>query len=91
MTTQRYEENEYVWLWDFQKKNGLSKLRKKFKGPFRIVNKLSVVLYEIEQCYGPYKGVVHYKRLKPYVGNTENLTPGATRWQKMMMGILILF
>ncbi len=51
VTTQRYEENEYVWLWDFQKKKGLSpKLRKKFRGPFRIVMELSDVLYEVEQC-----------------------------------------
>ena len=51
VTPQRYEENEYVWLCDYQKKKGLSpKLRKKFKGPFRIhYNRLKPYLGNTEK------------------------------------------
>jgi hypothetical protein len=58
-----------MWLGDYHRKKGSSpKLRKKFKGPFKIAKKLSEVLYEVLQCNGPYHAMVHYNRIKPYFG-----------------------
>ena len=61
---------QFVWLHSPAKKKGLSpKLQKRWLGPYLIVNQLSEVTYRIQQKPTGKKTVVHYDRLKPYLGH----------------------
>lgn len=49
------------------KKRGLSpKLQKRYKGPFRVVERVTDVLYKLISVEGGKESVVHFNRLKPF-------------------------
>lgn len=43
------------------------KLQRRFKGPFKILERVSDVLYRVQLSKGGSESVVHFNRLKPYV------------------------
>lgn len=64
-----YEPNQLVLVeFPFQEKNKCSKLTQKYKGPFKIVSKISDVSYLVELIlYNRLaRDVIHIRRLKPY-------------------------
>uniref|UniRef100_A0A3B4WPR7 Integrase catalytic domain-containing protein n=1 Tax=Seriola lalandi dorsalis TaxID=1841481 RepID=A0A3B4WPR7_SERLL len=72
---QYYSEGELVWLQNKARKRGLCpKLQRRYKGPFRVVERVTDVLYKLMLVEGGPECVVHFNRLKPY---TSSLT--ATR------------
>lgn len=65
---QYYSVDELVWLKNKVRKKGVSpKLQKRFKGPYRILERVSEVLYRIQPEAGGIDHVVHFNQLKPYV------------------------
>lgn len=68
---QFYSVGEFVWLKNKARKKGVSpKLQKRFKGPFKIVERISDVLYRIQPEGGVSSNVVHFNLLKPCVSPT---------------------
>jgi hypothetical protein len=65
----RYNRGDFVWMHNPARKVGISpKLVRSWEGPFLVIKRLSDVTYRVQK--GPrakYK-VVHFDRLKPYVG-----------------------
>lgn len=59
------------------------KLQRRFKGPFKIVERVSDVLYSVQLSEGGSESVVHFNRMKPYVscsvaesmGQDNQITP----------------
>ena len=65
----RYEECDLVWIHNPAKKKGISpKLTRSWEGPYMIVNRLSDVTYRIKGGLRAKLKVVHFDRLKPYLG-----------------------
>nr|XP_014343395.1 PREDICTED: uncharacterized protein LOC106703317 [Latimeria chalumnae] len=68
-TAQVYKEGELVWVKNQTRKKGISpKLQRRYKGPYKIVKKLSDVLYELVFLENGVKSVLHHNRLKLYLG-----------------------
>ncbi|RXN29632.1 Retrovirus-related Pol poly from transposon [Labeo rohita] len=65
---QFYSVGELVWAWDKAKKRGICpKLQQRYRGPYRVLERLSDVLYRMVLVKGGPEIVVHYNRHKPYV------------------------
>jgi hypothetical protein len=64
----KFAVGDQVWLFTPRRKKGLSpKLQKYWQGPFKVITKLSEVVYRVKRDqHAPM--VVHANRLKPYVG-----------------------
>ncbi len=64
---QYYSEGELVWVRNKARKKGVCfKLQRTYNGPFKVIERLSDVLYQIQPIKGGKTVVVHYNRLKPY-------------------------
>lgn len=71
---QWYTENELVWLRDKVRRRGLCpKLQRRFKGPFRVMERILEVLYRICPVHGGGETVIHVNRLKPCVSPSEEI------------------
>lgn len=70
-----YNVGDLVWLNDKPKKRGKSKkLQRPWRGPFKITNVINDLVYRIQVGPRTKPKVVHYNRLKPFVGPTpENM------------------
>uniref|UniRef100_A0A8C2JCK1 Gypsy retrotransposon integrase-like protein 1 n=1 Tax=Cyprinus carpio TaxID=7962 RepID=A0A8C2JCK1_CYPCA len=63
-----YVVGELVWIQNKTRKRGVSpKLQRRFKGPFKILERVSDVLYRVQLVEGGSESVVHFNRMKPYV------------------------
>ena len=63
------EEGSFVWLHNETRKKGqCPKLQYKWEGPYLVIKKLSDVVFRIQKSQQSKPKVVHYDRLKPYVG-----------------------
>ena len=64
-----YESGDLVWLHQPIRKVGLCpKLQRQWDGPFRVVNRLSDLVYRIQRVGKTRTQVVHHNRLKKYYG-----------------------
>ena len=67
---QYYSEGELVWLHNKAKKRGVCpKLQRRYKGPFRVVDRVTDVLYRLVPVEGGPDTVVHFNRLKPFASS----------------------
>uniref|UniRef100_A0A3B1K7E5 Integrase catalytic domain-containing protein n=1 Tax=Astyanax mexicanus TaxID=7994 RepID=A0A3B1K7E5_ASTMX len=65
---QYYSEGELVWVKNEARKRGVCpKLQRRYRGPYRVLEKLSDVLYRIQSEESGSEMVVHFNRIKPYV------------------------
>ena len=65
---QYYSEGELVWVQNKARKRGLCpKLQRRYKGPFKILEQVSDVLYRLVPAEGGPETVLHFNRLKPFV------------------------
>lgn len=63
-----YVVGELVWIHNKARKRGVCpKLQRRFKGPFKILERVSDVLYKVQPLEGGPENVVHFNRMKPYV------------------------
>ena len=61
-----------VWFYNPIRKQGLTtKLQRSWKGPYIIIEKLNNVLYKIQEGPKSKSKVVHYDKLKPYLGENK--------------------
>lgn len=68
---QYYSVGELVWVRNKARKKGVCfKLQRCYKGPFKVIERLSDVLYQLQSLEGGATTVVHYNRLKPYVSQS---------------------
>jgi len=64
-----YEEGEFVWLYNTQRKPGISKkLSLPWDGPYLVVGVLADVVRRIQKTPRSKPKVIHVDRLKPYLG-----------------------
>ena len=64
-----FKRGDWVWLKGTQRKRGMTpKLMMKWVGPYLVMNKLSDVVYRIQQSLRSDPKVVHLNRLKMYNG-----------------------
>lgn len=69
---QYYSEGELVWVRNKAKKRGVCpKLQRNYKGPFRVMDRVTDVLYRLVPAEGGQESVIHFNRLKPF---TSSLT-----------------
>jgi len=69
---QKYDRGQFVWLHNPVRKVGISpKLVRSWEGPFLVVKRLSDVTYRIQLNAKSKMKVVHFDRLKPYVGSDK--------------------
>ena len=62
-----------VWVYDPMRKVGVNpKLQRPWKGPFKVVEKLSYILYRVKQSPRHKPRTVHHDKLRMYKG--RNLT-----------------
>ena len=65
----KYEECDLVWMHNPAKKIGISpKLSRSWEGPYIVLNRLSDVTYRIKGGLRAKMKIVHFDRLKPYLG-----------------------
>jgi hypothetical protein len=65
-----YEKGEAVWLHNPARKVGISpKLTRAWEGPYLVIHRLSDVTYRIQRSPRAKMKVVHFDRLKPYLGD----------------------
>ena len=63
---QYYAEGELVWVRSNARRKGICpKLQRRFKGPYRVVERLTDVLYLLKLVDGGAEMTVHFNRLKP--------------------------
>ncbi len=64
------QEGSFVWVYDHQRKPGISKkLKLPWEGPYLVVKKLSDVHCKIQRSPRSKYRIVHMDRLKPYEGS----------------------
>ena len=64
-----FKEGDPVWLYNGDKMKGVQyKLSCKWEGPFEITKKIDDVIYRIQKNAKSKPKVVHFDRLKPYLG-----------------------
>ena len=77
MSGDPYQVGEFVWLYTPLRKPTLSpKLQKHWHGPYLVIKKLSDAVYKIQKNEKSEPKVVHFDRLKKYVG------PAISGWAK---------
>lgn len=65
----QYHKGDAVWLRIYVKPKGLSKkLQLKWEGPFKIIDRISDLTFKIQKNKRSSCKIVHFNRLKPYVG-----------------------
>ncbi|VEN45006.1 unnamed protein product [Callosobruchus maculatus] len=65
-----YQPGDLVWLYNPQKRRGLSpKLQSSWEGPYEVVKKINDVIYRIKKANGGKPRVVHFNRLAPFAGD----------------------
>ena len=63
---QYYSEGELVWVRSKAKKRGVCpKLQRRFKGPYKVLERVTEVLYRLVLVEGGPEVVLHFNRLKP--------------------------
>lgn len=72
---QYYSDGEFVWVSDKARKRGLCpKLQRRFKGPYRVIERVTEVLYRVVPVGGVgSETVIHFNRLKPYLSPHPDL------------------
>ena len=64
-----YSKDDAVWLRVYVKPRGLSKkLQLRWEGPFKIIQKISQLVFKIQKNKKASCKIVHFNRLKPYTG-----------------------
>ena len=64
-----YNPGDMVWLFSPNRKVGLCpKLQRPWDGPYRVIEKISDLVYRIQKLGKTRTQVVHHNRLKKYVG-----------------------
>lgn len=72
---QYYVEGERVWVRSKARKRGLCpKLQRRFKGPYKIVERMTEVLYRVVPEKGGADVVIHFNRLKPCLSSVAEAT-----------------
>ena len=72
--TNTFNEGDAVWLYQPQRRKGLSpKLQRPWEGPYRIIKKINDLVYRIQLSPRAKPKVVHVERLSPYRGGTPPL------------------
>lgn len=67
---QFYSEGELVWVHNKARKRGVCpKLQRRYRGPFKVVERVTDVLYRLVPAEGGPESVVHFNRLKPFVSS----------------------
>lgn len=75
---QYYSAGELVWVRNKTKKRGLCpKLQKRYRGPYKVLERVTEVLYRLALEGGGPDVVIHFNRLKPFVYGTFSETPTA--------------
>ncbi len=65
-----YAAGDVVWLYNFQRKKGLSpKLQRFWEGPYVVTEKVSDVTYRIQMAPRTKSKVRHFNLLTPYMGD----------------------
>ncbi|MCG7876282.1 MAG: RNase H-like domain-containing protein [Candidatus Thiodiazotropha endolucinida] len=65
-----FEVGDSVWLFDPVRKIGLNpKLQRPWKGPFKVIEKISDILYRVKQSPRHRSRVVHHDKLRKYKGS----------------------
>lgn len=59
---QYYSEGELVWVQNKSKKHGV---KRRYKGPFKVIDRVTEFLYRLVRVEGGQESVVHFNRLKP--------------------------
>lgn len=73
---QFYSEGEFVWVLNKARRRGLCpKLQRRFKGPYKIRERVTEVLYRVALVGGGGESVVHFNRLKPYLSPCPGSPP----------------
>ena len=68
-----FQVGDAVWFYDPVRKVGLSpKLQRPWKGPFKVMTKISDILYRIQQSPRHKPRVVHHDKLRKYSGKTTS-------------------
>ncbi len=68
-----YHEGDAVWYYNPQRKIGVcSKLMRPWTGPYKVITKLSDILYRIRQSLRHKPRVVHHDKLKPFKGDVPS-------------------
>ena len=68
-----FQVGDAVWFYDPVRKAGLSpKLQRPWKGPFKVMTKISDILYRIQQSPRHKPRVVHHDKLRKYSGKTTS-------------------
>ena len=68
-----YSKNDAVWLRVYVKPRGLSKkLQLRWEGPFKIIQKISDLVFKIQKNKKASCKIVHFNRLKPYTGKVSS-------------------
>ena len=79
---QYYSEGELVWVRSKAKKRGVCpKLQRRFKGPYRVLERVTEVLYRLVLVEGGPEITLHFNRLKPCLSpvperNHQEAAPG---------------
>lgn len=85
---QYYSEGEFVWLRGKAKKRGLCpKLQRRFRGPYKILERLTEVLYRLVPMEGGVETVVHFNRLKPFLSTATEATSQENSVGQMTAGV----
>ena len=64
-----YSKNDAVWLRVYVKPRGLSKkLQLRWEGPFKVIEKISDLVFKGQRNRKARCKIVHFNRLKPYTG-----------------------
>ena len=68
-----YSKDDAVWLRVYVKPRGLSKkLQLRREGPFKIIQKISQLVFKIQKNKKASCKIVHFNRLKPYTGRVSS-------------------
>lgn len=68
-----YEVGDLVWLFNPQRRRGLSpKLQKNWEGPYKVVKRINDVVYRIQKLPRGKKRVVHVNRLARYEADHDS-------------------
>lgn len=72
---QYYSAGELVWVQNKSRKRGLCpKLQRRYKGPYKVLERVTDVLYRLDPGEGKPDFVMHFNRLKPFVSGSLSET-----------------
>ena len=67
-----YQVNDLVWLHNIVvPSNTVKKFHRPWTGPFRILKCISPTSYQLQSVHNKRTTIVHFNRLKPYIGGTR--------------------